>query len=43
MPGRRTAEAHARGDDIRRYTYGDVIEDPRLMLEELRGRLHQGR
>jgi very-short-patch-repair endonuclease len=33
---RREREAHARGDDIRRYTYGDVFEDPRLMLRELR-------
>ena len=33
---RREREAHARGDDFRRYTYGDVLEDPRLMLRELR-------
>ena len=33
---RREREAHARGDDHRRYTYGDVFEDPRLMLAELR-------
>jgi hypothetical protein len=33
---RREREAHARGDDFRRYTYGDVTEDPRLMLAELR-------
>ena len=26
---RREREAHARGDDFRRYTYGDVLEDPR--------------
>ena len=29
---RREREAHARGDEFRRYTYGDVFEDPRLML-----------
>jgi very-short-patch-repair endonuclease len=33
---RREREAHARGDEFRRYTYGDVFEDPRLMLRELR-------
>jgi hypothetical protein len=33
---RREREAHARGDDHRRYTYGDVFEDPRQMLAELR-------
>jgi very-short-patch-repair endonuclease len=33
---RREREAHARGDEFRRYTYGDVFEDPRLMLSELR-------
>ena len=36
---RREREAHARGDEFRRYTYGDVLEDPRLMLNELRGLL----
>jgi very-short-patch-repair endonuclease len=36
---RREREARARGDDFRRYTYGDVYEDPRLMLDELRGLL----
>jgi very-short-patch-repair endonuclease len=36
---RREREAHARGDDFRRYTYGDVFEDPRLMLAELRALL----
>jgi very-short-patch-repair endonuclease len=36
---RREREAHARGDDFRRYTYGDVLEDPRLVLKELRGLL----
>lgn len=33
---RRAREARARGDEFRRYTYGDVIEDPALMLGELR-------
>jgi very-short-patch-repair endonuclease len=32
---RREREAHARGDDLRRYTYGDVIDAPRLVLAEL--------
>jgi very-short-patch-repair endonuclease len=32
----REREAHARGDEFRRYTYGDVFEAPRLMLAELR-------
>ena len=36
---RREREAHARGDEFRRYTWGDVFEDPRLMLNELRGLL----
>jgi very-short-patch-repair endonuclease len=34
---RREREAHARGDEFRRYTYGDVFEQPALMLAELRG------
>ena len=33
---RREREARARGDEFRRYTYGDVFETPRLMLAELR-------
>ena len=33
---RREREAHARGDEFRRYTYGDVFEDSHLMLAELR-------
>jgi hypothetical protein len=37
---RREREAHVRGDDFRRYTYGDVCEEPRLMLAELRNLLH---
>jgi Transcriptional regulator, AbiEi antitoxin len=32
---RREREARARGDEFRRYTYGDVYEEPRLMLAEL--------
>jgi very-short-patch-repair endonuclease len=32
---RREREAHARGDEFRRYTYGDVFESPDLMLAEL--------
>ena len=32
---RREREARARGDEFRRYTYGDVLETPRLMLAEL--------
>jgi very-short-patch-repair endonuclease len=33
---RREREARARGDDFRRYTYGDVYEEPAAMLVELR-------
>ncbi|HEX6583258.1 MAG TPA: type IV toxin-antitoxin system AbiEi family antitoxin domain-containing protein [Thermoleophilaceae bacterium] len=33
---RREREARARGDDFRRYTFGDVTEDPPSMLAELR-------
>jgi phosphoribosylcarboxyaminoimidazole (NCAIR) mutase len=33
---RREREARARGDEFRRYTYGDVFEHPRLMVAELR-------
>ena len=33
---RREREARARGQEFRRYTYGDVFEDPALMLAELR-------
>ncbi len=32
---RREREARARGDEFRRYTYGDVIERPAYMLAEL--------
>jgi very-short-patch-repair endonuclease len=35
MDRRREREARARGDEFRRYTYGDVFEDPTLMLAEL--------
>ena len=34
---RREREARARGDEFRRYTWGDVFESPGLMLAELRG------
>jgi very-short-patch-repair endonuclease len=33
---KREREAYARGDDFRRYTYGDVFEKPAPMLAELR-------
>jgi very-short-patch-repair endonuclease len=33
---RREREARARGDEFRRYTWGDVVEDQRYMLRELR-------
>ena len=33
---RREREARALGDEFRRYTYGDVVEDRRFMLRELR-------
>jgi hypothetical protein len=33
---RREREAYARGDDFRRYTWGDVFEQPGPMLRELR-------
>jgi hypothetical protein len=32
---RRDREARARGDELRRYTWGDVFEEPDLMLAEL--------
>ena len=38
---RREREARARGDDFRRYTYGDVYEHPQAMLHELRPLLHK--
>jgi very-short-patch-repair endonuclease len=36
---RREREAYRRGDQFRRYVWGDVFEDPRLMLAELRALL----
>jgi len=39
---RREREAHARADAFRRYTSGDVFEQPELMLTELRGLLSGG-
>ena len=36
---RREREARARGDEFRRYTYADVMEDPEPMLRELRALL----
>lgn len=36
---RRAREAYARGDEHRRYTYADVLEDPAAMLAELAGLL----
>ena len=33
---RREREARARGDEFRRYAYGDVFENPGPMLSELR-------
>jgi very-short-patch-repair endonuclease len=36
---RREREAHARGDQLRRFTYDDVFESPRPMLAELRSLL----
>jgi hypothetical protein len=36
---RREREAYARGDDFRRYTWGDVFDHPRQMLAELRALL----
>jgi hypothetical protein len=35
----REREAYARGDEFRRYTWGDVTERPARMLRELRGLL----
>jgi hypothetical protein len=32
---RREREAYARGDEFRRYTWGDVVEDRRALLREL--------
>jgi very-short-patch-repair endonuclease len=35
----REREARARGDDFRRYTWRDVVEDPEPMLADLRALL----
>ena len=40
---RREREAYARGDQHRRYTWGDVFETPGQMLAELAGLLSSGR
>ena len=40
---RREREARARGDEFRRYTYGDVVEDRTFMLAELHALLPQRR
>ena len=42
MRGSRTGAANvrlARGDEVRRYTYGDAFDAPKLMLAELRALL----
>lgn len=39
---RREREARARGDEFRRYTWGDVFEAPELMLAELEALFHSG-
>ena len=36
---RRERDARARGDEFRRYTWGDVFEQPAAMLAELRSLL----
>jgi Transcriptional regulator, AbiEi antitoxin len=38
---RREREARTRGDEFRRYTWGDVFEDPRFLLAELRALLQR--
>jgi hypothetical protein len=38
---KREREARARGDEFRRFTYGDVLESPSYMLSELRGLLER--
>jgi very-short-patch-repair endonuclease len=40
---RREREARARGDEFRRFTYGDVVESPAMMLAELRALLRYRR
>jgi very-short-patch-repair endonuclease len=39
---RREREAYARGDQFRRYTWSDVLENPRQMLSELRALVARG-
>ncbi len=39
---RREREARARGDEFRRYTFGDVAEDPEPMLADLGSLLDRG-
>ncbi len=39
----RERQAYARGDEFRRYTWADVVEDPTMMLRELRALLHPDR
>jgi very-short-patch-repair endonuclease len=39
----REREARARGDEFRRYTYRDVLEDPEQMIRELRALLPSNR
>jgi hypothetical protein len=39
---RREREARARGDEFRRYTYGDVFDEPSLMLAEVTQLLRGG-
>ena len=36
---RREREARNRGDDFRRFTYADVVEDPKVVVAELKGAL----
>jgi hypothetical protein len=40
---RREREARARGDDIRRFTWGDVFEHPGPMIRELQAFFSTGR
>ena len=40
---RREREAHTRGDEFRRYTWGDVFESPAAMLAEIRALLDRKR
>jgi len=40
--GAASARRGARGDEFRRFTYGEVLDDPHFMLSELRA-LQRGR